>query len=132
MNQIPEFIVTKEYKRFVEFCNACKKECYIGLCYGPAGVGKSMAAYHFAQWEAVQNEMKQKSKSFMDYKKPSIAMGNFDTILYLPKVYNSPNVVNNEVNNIFFGFEDLVYESIYGNEKGEIRRFFWEDKKYTK
>ena len=132
MNQTPEFIVTKEYKRFAEFCNACKKECYIGLCYGSAGVGKSMAAYHFAQWEAVQHEMKQKSKSFMDYKKPSIAMGNFDTILYLPKVYNSPNVVNNEVNNILFDFEDLVYESIYGNEKNEIRRFFWGDKKYTK
>ncbi len=113
MTQTTEFIVTKEYKRFAEFCNACKKEVYIGLCYGPAGVGKSMAAYHFAQWEAVKREMKLKSETPMDYEGPSIVMDNFDTILYLPTVTNSANSIKNEIINILCEFEFLVCKSIY-------------------
>jgi DNA transposition AAA+ family ATPase len=36
------FIETKEYKRFAEFCDACIKYKYIGICYGAPGVGKSV------------------------------------------------------------------------------------------
>jgi DNA transposition AAA+ family ATPase len=38
------FIVTKERRRFAEFVNAVRKHRYIGIGFGPAGVGKTVFA----------------------------------------------------------------------------------------
>ena len=58
MNKNASFIETKEYRRYTEFCEACIKYKYIGLCYGAPGVGKTLSSRHYSDWDNVERQMK--------------------------------------------------------------------------
>ncbi|EAG3727471.1 ATP-binding protein, partial [Listeria monocytogenes] len=59
MNEL-NFIETKEYKKFAEFCRACMKYKYIGICYGNPGVGKTISAKHYANWHRLETILTRK------------------------------------------------------------------------
>ncbi|MBG9519613.1 MULTISPECIES: AAA family ATPase [Bacillus cereus group] len=48
------FIETKEYRRFTEFCDACAKYRFIGVCHGLPGIGKTVAARQYANWDFIE------------------------------------------------------------------------------
>jgi hypothetical protein len=78
------FIITKEHRRFVEFCDACHRYRYIGLCYGAPGVGKTMSARHYSH-ERITTLTPE----------PDSADGR--TILYTPPVSNSPRQIAHDI-----------------------------------
>ena len=60
------FIKTKRYRQFSEFCRACQRDKTIGLCYGSAGVGKTASAREYTKWYKVHPLIEKYSTSFPD------------------------------------------------------------------
>src|SRR5205809_7845184 len=87
-----EFLITKEHRRFAEFCDACRRDRYIGLCYGPPGVGKSLSARHYAKWG--QLEAYQPVKGTTETEFAEIVGSN--TVFYTPHVVNSPRRIEQD------------------------------------
>src|SRR5436305_12972212 len=79
------FVVTKEYRRFAEFCDACRRYRYIGLCYGPPGVGKTLSARHYAQWDQFETHL----PLWME-RAPPPELIPLRTAFYTPSVNTSP------------------------------------------
>ncbi len=45
------FIETSQYQRFVDVCESCQRHHFIGVCYGEAGVGKTLSARRYTHWD---------------------------------------------------------------------------------
>ncbi len=69
-------VETLEHRRFVEFCDACRRYRYIGLCFGAPGVGKTLSAGHYSRTDGSGE-----SKSL-------------DTVFYTPSVVNTPRAID--------------------------------------
>jgi DNA transposition AAA+ family ATPase len=88
-----DFILTKEHRRFVEFCDACWRYQYIGLCYGTPGIGKTLSARVYANWELVMHTAKMIVQGIA--KKPKLLECN--TVFYTAPVAGTPRRIEKEV-----------------------------------
>src|SRR5437660_260735 len=87
-----DFIVTKEYRCFAEFCDACRRYRYIGLCYGQPGVGKTLSARHYAQWDLFEAQLPRK---MVEYPPPELIP--LRILLYTPSVTTTPRRIEKDV-----------------------------------
>jgi len=94
MSKAPaDFMVTTEHRRFVEFCEACRRYRYIGLCYGTAGVGKTLSARHYAHWFPLQAYALSPFASEADV----AAVAGSTTVFYTPAVVNTPGRIVQDI-----------------------------------
>ena len=85
----PGFVTTLEHRRFAEFCDACRRYKYIGLCYGPSGVGKTLSAKRYSRWEEFRAADRWRDESCQS---PAL-----DTVFYTPSLMNSPGRIEADV-----------------------------------
>jgi DNA transposition AAA+ family ATPase len=89
----PAFVMTKEYRRFAEFCDACRRYRYIGLCYGPPGVGKTLSARYYANWDKVERYRPFQLNSPVALEE---VLGS-NTLFYTPCIANSPGRIAKDI-----------------------------------
>ena len=91
-----EFIVTKEHRRFIEFCDACRRYRYIGLCYGVPGVGKTLSARQYARWDLVESP----ASYYLAAEEIPPSFATERTIVYTPSVANMPRQIERTVHGL--------------------------------
>lgn len=89
-------VETLEHRRFVEFCDACKRYKYIGLCYGSPGVGKTVSARHYANWDRVEEFCERLTEA----KATTEEIAASTTAFFTAPVVGSPHVIDREIEKI--------------------------------
>src|SRR3954447_339671 len=92
-NHPSAIVETLEHRRFAEFCDACKRYRYIGLCYGAPGVGKTVSARHYANWDRMQELWNDPGHSTAAVEE--IAANS--TVFYTAPVVGAPSVIERQI-----------------------------------
>src|SRR5687768_3517418 len=101
----PTFLVTKKYRRFAEFAEACRRDRYIGVCYGPPGVGTSLT--------------EQRTTLGADIP-PDLA--DCHSLVSTPKVATAPRRLGDDLMQLSYNLNDLVRTARQAAELGSPSR----------
>jgi hypothetical protein len=97
------FVPTKEYRRFSEFCAACQREGYIGLCHGPSGVGKTVSARTYTQWPLIE----WRDPFGRDADIPT-ELASCRAVFITPGVSNTPRSIRNQIESALMLLKGVV------------------------
>ena len=113
-----EVVITAEHRRFAEFCDACRRYAYIGLCYGPPGVGKTISARYYANWDQIE--------AYVPFRAASgpgpIALLGSDTVFYTPKVVHSPKQIEQALARWRLRLHAIPLEVLHYEEEKALER----------
>ena len=110
-----EFIETKEYHRFKEFCDACRQYQYIGLCYGVPGIGKTVSARYYTNLGKVRPVTPYPPSEGRLEKGLSKKVA-----LYTPSVVNSPGQIARDMGKCRDNFSTNMLNHYQKEEKPKL------------
>ena len=110
------FIVTREYQRFAEFCEACLRYRYIGLCYGSLGVGKTLSARRYANWDRME------AFAPLPVYRSDAAFQEMATVLYTPSVTNTPSQIERDIGSLRYKLSNFYLEPLRREEEAQRER----------
>lgn len=91
------FVTTKEHRRFIEFADAVRRQHTIGICYGQAGIGKTLSAKRYANWHKAQTLLEEwgprEDSDFQVY----AALARKRTVFFTPGVLTTPRQVQQDL-----------------------------------
>jgi DNA transposition AAA+ family ATPase len=114
------FVETSEYERFQEFCDACRQYEYIGLCYGPPGVGKTLSARRYANWDKVEAYSKDNGGAVFGL---SEVIGS-RVVFYTVSVVNSPKQLKSEIGLLRDKLHAFILEDLYREREARMAEVY--------
>jgi len=115
---------TLEHRRFAEFCDACRRYRYIGLCYGPSGVGKTLSAQRYSRWEEF--------KAADRWRADARARAALDTVFYTPSIVNSPGRIEADLSRSRDKLTDLARRPVRLEAEERLESIRRRDKQHAK
>ncbi len=125
----PPLLVTKEHRRFSEFCDACRKYRYIGICYGAPGVGKTMSARHYARWDLIDPLIESffKLDSYGNRMRLPEEIARCRSIFYTAPISGTPRRIERETDHLRNRLNWMFNEAIRQHDDTVEEREPWED-----
>ena len=119
--QLGTFIATKEHRRFVEFANAVRKHRYIGLCYGAAGVGKTLSARRYAQWDIAEPLIEERRPGAPADAEINAALARSRAVFYTPLVLGTVRDLRDTLTQRIVRVEMCIDDHLHREDKAECR-----------
>ena len=111
------FVETKQYRLFREFCDACREYQYIGLCYGAPGVGKTLSARHYANWDTVNRYRRSNPECGVTLDQ---VRGQSVAFYTSPVAVPSPARLRNDIDALRHMLRDFLLEDIRDEESPRV------------